>query len=337
MMQLVVAGLGRAGSGYGAADRGLGIHRSHIGAALKTGRFEVAGVVDPDPSMIASARDLWGTPLAHVANAAHLDELPRLTPDVIALATPPGDRVEQVRAALRHRPRLLLVEKPLALTSAATEEIVALCDAASVMLRVNFHRAADAEYRRLRSKLREVPLRANALIGGGLLNYGSHLVDLMLDWFGPVSCVAAPDALRGAGDPVLDFRMTMEAGFDCVVQSVPSAAYDLFELDILFPSSRLVLANGGVEKTWYGPFQGLHYPSYSQLAPVERTVALVGGLDTIYCSIADALSGQGAPIGCDGTRALAGAHVLDSVRRAAVAGCPVSIPFRHSGPRRPYG
>lgn len=329
MIRLVIAGLGRAGSGYGAADRHLGIHRSHIGAAVATDCFDIVGVVDPDPSAIETARRLWGASLMHSASALNLDALSIEAVDVIALATPPSDRVEQVKAALRHRPRLLLLEKPLARTVADAERIVTLCDSASVDLRVNYHRATDPAYSVLRRSIAETPLRVSAFISGGLFNYGSHLVDLLLDWFGPITQVSAAAAQFHDDDPILDFRMTVQLGFDCVVQAVKSPGYDLFELDILFPSSRLILANGGVERSWYRPRSGLHYPGYSQLARSETTVGLVGGLDDLYRSIARSLDGQGALSGCDGHRALAGIQVLDAALASAKMGHPMRVPYRH--------
>ena len=114
-------------------------------------------------------------------------------------------------------------------------QIVEMCRVAGAALRVNFQRATDPAHIAVRNEVENVPLGANAKIGGGHFNYGSHVVDLVLDWFGAARSVSAfPIAARAKSpddEPALDFRISLEAGFECLIQSVSGAHFDIFEIE----------------------------------------------------------------------------------------------------------
>ncbi len=321
MIRVAVIGLGRAGSRYDAKDELP--RRSHVGAVLATDGMDLVAVADPDAAAREAFRDRW-TQGDLVRVLSSLDELEPGTADVIALCTPvSASRLDLVRRALNKAPKLLVVEKPLANDSAEACEIVALARAQGVPLRVNFHRRFDRAHRELKESLPGTPRCAILRYGKGLFNYGSHMVDLMSDWFGGIESVQAIGS--GAGeDPVVTFRARMDAGFNAIFVGVEGLDYDQFEIDLFFPDRRIEIANGGSEMRSYAPVADLFYPGYVQLGPASQIIvpSAVGGMVELYAAIRDHLA-EGKPLaGCDGEQAAAGVAVLESalesVRRGGV-------------------
>lgn len=130
--------------------------------------------------------------------------------DAVYVATPPSSHADYVlRAAAAGKP--VYVEKPMARTAAEGEAMTAACAAAGVPLFVAYYRRALPRFEFVRRGLRDgiigeptllqmelrwrapagpeqVGWRWDPAIGGDglLLDLGSHGLDLMDHWFGPV-------------------------------------------------------------------------------------------------------------------------------------------------------
>ncbi len=328
MISAAVVGLGRAGVRHDAV--GATRPRSHVGALRAVEGMKVCGLVDPDPDARNFVAELWPD-LEDTPCHASLDEMPAGAVDLIVLSTPPEDRRRQAAKAVEKCPRLILIENPLAPSAAEAAEIALMAERAGVTLRVNFHRRFDPDHLALRKALTGMPAKVLMRYNKGLFNYVPHLVDLLLDWFGPVDRV---QAFGAAHDDCLSFCCQMRAGFDAVIVGAGNLDYDQYEIDFLLPNARFELANGGCEKTVQTPVDDYIYSGYRQLGP--RTglgkVAPVGGLVECYTAIRDhMLNGAELP-GCDGWSACEGLAVIE----AAVAsernqGRPVT-PKRHAQP-----
>lgn len=199
--------------GYGGAGRG--IHAR----LLREAHQRVTHVVTR--SRAAQVHEDW--PGAVVvpdvpALLAHVGEL-----DLVVVASPTGDHVEHVLAALATGVHVL-VDKPLATTTAEAERLVDASLHAGGRLTVFQNRRWDSEQRALRGLLeagalgrvhrferrwerfRPVPQdrwkENDPDAGGLLLDLGAHLVDSAVQLFGPVRSVYAELAARST--PALD-------------------------------------------------------------------------------------------------------------------------------------
>ena len=260
-------------------------------------------------------------------DAIVVSDLTTLTPrtgEVIAICTPASARLTVVEQTLARRPRVVVIEKPLAMSLDEARRIVSAAERAGVELRVNFRRRFDPRHLRWRGRAPKHPRAIVMRYGKGLMNYGSHLIDWLLDWYGPVETVQALSGLPSSDilDPSISFRCRMTAGFDAVAVGIDGLDYDQFEIDIMGQTESLSLTAGGADIRRHAAVKDLHYPGYSHLAETdgERDVARVGGFLELYSAI-DSHLREGATLGgCDGVAALAGMAVLDAVRRSADAG-----------------
>lgn len=162
----------------------------------------------------------WTTDAREVVNAADVD--------AVYVATPPASHREYVElVAAAGKP--VYVEKPLARTAAEAEAMVAACEQAGVPLFVAYYRRALPRFEHVRAQLRDgsigqptmvrLDLRwpapsAAATAGwrwdpeiagdGLLLDLGSHGLDLLDHWFGPISEVTGYSARRLPWSQVTD-------------------------------------------------------------------------------------------------------------------------------------
>ena len=103
--------------------------------------------------------------------------------DVVVIATPPEFRLAAVEEALSLKPKLLLLlEKPVSSDLVSTRRVVEAIESAGTNLRVNFHRRFDQRHLQWRQWAPPKPALITMRYGKGLMNYGSHLIDLLMDW-----------------------------------------------------------------------------------------------------------------------------------------------------------
>ena len=205
--------------GYGLAGRYF-----HAPLIASTPGFDVAGVVT------AHAQRAAQVALEHPGARVFPTLEPALedSPDVVVVATSNDAHAGTAMAAIE-RGIAVVVDKPLAVTSAEAQAVVSAARRAGVMLTVFQNRRWDSDQLTLRALLDQEALgrvlrfesrferwstepepepsawreRSAPESGGGqLLDLGSHLVDQALHLFGPVTHVYAEvEAQRGlAGD-----------------------------------------------------------------------------------------------------------------------------------------
>ncbi len=215
------------------------IGRHRLEALLASGAARVIGVADPAAERAAEAADRAGG--AHIAGS--LEELMRLEPDGIVIATPSALHAQQAEAVLR-RGIAVFCQKPLGRTAPETRRVVEAARAARRLLGVDLSYRHTTGMRRIRELAAAGELGHvyaadlvfhNAygpdkpwfydprLAGGGcVIDLGIHLVDLAL-WvldFPRVMRVtsrlfARGQSLDSAGGVVEDYaeaRLDLETG-----------------------------------------------------------------------------------------------------------------------------
>jgi UDP-N-acetyl-2-amino-2-deoxyglucuronate dehydrogenase len=193
---------------FGIAIIGTGMAAPPHARALRdlAGQVEVRGVYSRDHARRAAFAERFGFPAA--ASAEELAEDEAL--DAVILITPPNARLPLVRmfaAAGKH----ILSEKPLERTTAAAEEIVAVCERNRVRLGTVFQHRFRQASKALKRKIEEGELGYIGLVrasvpwwrdqayydapgrgsyerdgGGVLISQAIHTLDLMLSLVGPV-------------------------------------------------------------------------------------------------------------------------------------------------------
>ncbi|WP_159944829.1 MULTISPECIES: Gfo/Idh/MocA family protein [unclassified Nocardiopsis] len=217
---------GLLGTGYWAAETHAAALDAHPGAAL-------AGVWGRDPAKAAALAERYGT-RAHTEVDALLAEV-----DAVAVALPPDVQAELALRAARAG-RHLLLDKPVALTTAAADALAAEAGRrglASVVFFTNRFSdnvtefldsaAAEGGWHGVRATLFASIFEPGNPYGaspwrrekGGLWDVGPHVLSQVLPVLGPVTRVSALAGPRGtthmltrhAGGAVGSFAVTLDA------------------------------------------------------------------------------------------------------------------------------
>jgi predicted dehydrogenase len=192
---------GVAGSG------GIARRRTIPEGLLTAANAELVAVFDVNPSTnVDVAREFKVQPVASI------EELLRCNLDAVYIASPPNAHREQTLACAKAG-KHVLCEKPLGLTIADAEAMIAACAQAEVRLGTAFMMRFQAQHQIALKLVRERALgkpvfaraqlscwyppianawRQDPALGGGgaLMDMGGHCIDLLEMFFGPVSRVS---------------------------------------------------------------------------------------------------------------------------------------------------
>ncbi|MFB3825936.1 MAG: Gfo/Idh/MocA family protein [Bryobacteraceae bacterium] len=160
---------------------GMGKRGMHHAAAFQAnGRFEVAGVCDIDAARAEAAAARFGAPVKGT-DAAQVAAAVR--PDVFCFCTMPGVRTGMIRTGIDSGARLIAMEKPVALSSAAGFEIRRLVADSGVKVVVSHQHRYGVHYRKVKELIASGALgRIHTVYGtatGWMMHMLSHLVDYM--------------------------------------------------------------------------------------------------------------------------------------------------------------
>ncbi len=316
---LIIAGLGRVGSTDDA--RKPRPARSHVGASRATGRFALACLVEPDAQSRDRARAQWPE-LGDVPIRASLADAPR-QPDLLVLATPTATRERDVDAALALRPRLLMIEKPLAADLATARRIARRIADAGQATRICYMRRFAPAIGAALDGFSIAPIKAVASYTRGIATNCSHLIDLLVGRYGPpraaCAAVAAPCAV--AGDADIDFRLRFDAGFDLYAFALPGAGFAHVDLCVYFPEGRVEIAASGTRIRVDRLVPDYVFPGYAHLGPVESGWRIDPnlGMTDMYVAAAAHLDGTAIMGGCTPDEALATLGAIDAVNASARA------------------
>ncbi|HEY3229288.1 MAG TPA: Gfo/Idh/MocA family oxidoreductase, partial [Roseiflexaceae bacterium] len=197
--------------GFGIVGAGM-VARYHATAIGRIAGARLVAVCRADAARAPEAEARFGVPCETSYEAL----LARPDVDVVCICTPSGQHAAQAIAAARAG-KHILVEKPMALTLADADAMIAARRTAGVLLAVALQRRSDPVYHSVRAAIEDgalgrltlgavgVPyMRPQsyydsaawrgtwALDGGGaLMNQGIHLLDLLLWYMGDVVEVQA--------------------------------------------------------------------------------------------------------------------------------------------------
>ncbi len=316
-LSAIVVGLGHIGMGY---DRHLPEDThvlSHVRALHRHSSFYLVAAVDPNPDIRQQFSADTGLPAYDC-----LEALPgALRADVVVLACPTVAHPSSLNAVLaRMCPRAVLCEKPLALSIAEGDAMRKACERAGVELFVNFIRRADPAVREVRARIEDGriagPLKAVVWYSKGMLHNGSHFVDLMSHWLGPISAgqIIAPGRRVGDNDAEADFLLSHVRGTSLFC-AAREECFSHYTVEIVAANGRLRYERGG-EILWQGVEADAQVPGYHRLARAAQPIA--NDMDhyqlNVMTELARALDGESHGL-CSGEEALVSQGWLDRLYR----------------------
>jgi predicted dehydrogenase len=328
----VLVGCGKIGVGY-ADDRVMARHykyTTHAQVLAVHPGFEWYAAVDTNPEAVRHTAGRW-----NVKGATSIATLPDLTTiEIAVLAVPPGQRL----SILDSMPNLraVVVEKPLGATATEAEEFVAICERRRIEVQVNLPRRCDGTHRNLAAGglFQRIgrPQGATLVYGNGLMNNGTHMIDLtrmLLDEVVEVTPASCRPYREGPieADTNVAFVLRLKSGIAVFGLPVSYAHYRELTLDVWGERGRLSLSQEGLcLTTWpIAPHRAMQDEREIVTdAPTVEITTIGDAQRSVYDDLEDALTVGRTPAS-SGRSALQTARVVDAVKRAMACGAPVSL------------
>lgn len=251
LYNVLIVGCGDIAGGFDASRASHLPSLSHAGAYTKHEGFKLFACVDPDHHCCAAFARRWEVE-NQASTIADLSLSPGLI-DVVSICSPTELHHEHLKQVLSLRPKMVFCEKPLALDVSAATEIITVYREHDIDLVVNYSRQWDPCVAELENKVRAGCWGDIRSVVGhynkGILNNGSHMLELLLRLLGQLELVATgmPVFDFWKSDPTVAVFLTANQGAVPVYLNPSHASdYAYFELEIVFELGVLRMESGGL-------------------------------------------------------------------------------------------
>ena len=256
-----LVGTGRIGFSLG-FDKKREQPASHTMALLGNKRIKLVAAADTDEENLTKWKRFVKGAQTFSSSEEMYSAIP--TPDIITIAVNEDSHMKECLAAIEAKPRLIILEKPVAVNSTQAAEIAAAADKAGVPVMVNHERRFAADYNMAKDYLKKIgtlqtirgELYSGLRIYGkefeedgtySLLHDGTHLVDI-ISWLldEKLSHPVVTGIFKDDKDVVRNFsaHFATESCPEITVSMSGRSRFFTFGLDILGTEGRICLGNG---------------------------------------------------------------------------------------------
>ena len=302
---------------------------AHTACFRAVDEVEVVAGADPFPEQREAFGRRWDIDRLY-ADYREMVEQENL--DIVSVATSAKPRPEIVQALAESGVRAIYAEKPLAITLAEADAMVAACAARGVVLAVGCTRRWDAWWAMARSLIADGQigklLQINAHGDAAISHNGSHLIDLIrylagdeqISWvFGEAE---SDEAAQSNDDLRMNGYLAFAGGARAYIRTWPSGAAN-WTVDIIGETGTLRATGNGSDIEWLQPVTGgvltrrpIPRPQRIESPGVRAVRDLVVGIET---------GKKPECAGEDGVAALETAIALRESHRRG--GCRVDLPI----------
>lgn len=178
--------------------------------------------------------------------------------DLVSIATPTQTHFSYIKQAIKHNVKVVICEKPVAAKLEELQAIEALYHSGSTKVIVNYMRRFQPAYHELKKYLESDLIDCRGIsikYQRGFLNNGSHAFDLIEYLFQTeidFSRFNAGNAFYDAFpfDPTITGCCSLNE-IPVTMLGIASASYAIFEIELFFPSHKIVICHSGDEIRFY--------------------------------------------------------------------------------------
>jgi predicted dehydrogenase len=315
---VLILGLGQIGMGYDFDATPATLVLTHARAFHEHTGFALAGGVDTDFRKRKRFSERYAAPAFPDIDSA----IALVQPDIVVVATPTAHHRETVDSVLlRHRPKAILCEKPLAYGLEDAEAIVAACAAKGCALYVNYMRNSEPGVLEVKRRLLDgrikSPVKGVVWYSKGVFNNGSHFLSLLQHWLGDVLHARVDNLGRSWNevDPEPDFHVSFDRG-EVSFLAAREENFSHYTAELLAVNGRLRYEQSGALIVWQQTARDPICTSYTMLDTSENVIKteFERSLWHVVDQLALSLKGMPAEI-CTGNDALLTIKTLTAVTK----------------------
>jgi predicted dehydrogenase len=184
-----IIGLGRIGQGFDYDQPDDSLIATHASAYFYHPGFELLAGVDPVPSQRKRFETKFDRP-AYTDIKAMMDHH---RPDIVSIAVPVNQHLPVFQEIIHCNPKAVICEKPIASSAAEGRVMQAMANDHQCALLVNYMRRFEPGSIALKRIIQEGGVgeifKGVVWYSKGLLNNGTHFIDLLCYWLGDVASV----------------------------------------------------------------------------------------------------------------------------------------------------
>lgn len=248
---------------------------THARALTEHSAFDLVAAVDLDQQRCSTFEQHY-----HLPTYQHITEACRQhKTDLVIIATPTTHHYQALQQVLAASiPKVVLCEKPLAYSMDEADSIVRLCSENNIDLYVNYMRRSDNAVAEIKRRIENnditLPVKGTAWYTKGLLHNGSHLLNLLEYWLGPV--VETTLINHGRKLDNNDFEPDVSIKFkqgEIIFLSAWEESFSHYTIEILSRSGRLRYEHGGENVKWQSISKDPCFEGYTMLCEKQENIA----------------------------------------------------------------
>jgi len=287
-----VIGLGRIGCQFdenSSSSKPL----THTGVILKNKNSKLISICDIDNVKLKKYGKKFQTKNTYV-NYHEMFKNENI--DSVSICTLPETHYDIVEAASSSNIKGIFLEKPISHSLEDSKKIIKLCKRKNIKLQIDHQRRFGLFYKKIKSIIHSNKFgtiqSVNILYGGGILNTGTHVLDLLRYFFGNVNSVQgifSTNISNRKDDPNIDGHIIFQSGLICNLQSFNLKNFGILECDIIGSGGRfkINLANSTADYYEIKNLKGLVYGNLSKKLFIvnEKNSEIMNGFENLLFSI----------------------------------------------------
>ena len=268
MFNVLIIGLGQIGMGYDLAlDHKYHVY-SHSAAFNQHKGFSIVGGVDLDNKLAKTFENKYDSKFYSNTQVA----LQQSNPDIVVIAVTTDLHNQVLKDIVKHsKPKVILCEKPLSYDTEEALSMQKLCNAYNIQLFVNYMRNSSPDAIEIKNKIENGTyfghFKGVVWYSKGLIHNGSHFVNLLTYWLGPIKesqCIDKGNLIDDQ-DIEPDFSLTFEKG-NITFLSAKEENYSHYAIELNFENGRLRYELGGRQVSWNPVHQDTNFPKQKFLS-----------------------------------------------------------------------
>ena len=236
----LIIGLGKIGMEYDYNLKNNNKIFSHSKAIFLHKHFKLIGGVDQSKNKRLKFKKKYFLPVFKNAQEA----FKKLSPNIIVIATPTNTHYKIFLSVIKiYKPEIIIFEKPLTYNLDKANLIVEKCRKKNISIFVNYFRISESGVIKIKNLLNKFnkfeKFKINAWYSKGLINNGSHLINLFQFLFGKVKLI---NIIKPARMNNNDFEPDVKIEFknsSIILRAAKEKNFSLFCFDIISSEFRL--------------------------------------------------------------------------------------------------
>ena len=293
---------------------------THAGAFQLRPRTEIVGFSDIYKERLYKTQKYFPGIPVFLSTERMLKET---RPDIVSIATYPNSHLGLIKLAIKNKVKGIVCEKPMADTLKDAKEIIKICRGGKVVLLINHMRRFDPLIREWQKEIK------NGLIGdivqstcyyyNGLLNNGTHTIDLLRFFLGEIKWVRGiinKETTVSKRDQNIDGVVGFENGTRAFLQTLPKN-YGFSSYYFYGTKGRFLIKNAGYKIELRKLIENKNYKNYYQLSePIIQKGRLRSFMMPMANHIVACLDGEEEPLDT-GEDGLAAIKIVSALRKSA--------------------